>query len=265
MALTLALLIWLIALITAFGFAGGFAALPALISQYRELDAQFQRTLIVTGTALLLSHALLGYLVYRYRARAGALPHFTRGNARVEIAAAVMVALIFLALAFSGQRAWRELQANDNANPADLLVVEVLARQFVWHFHYSGADRRWGQLNTSITDDRRVEINLDRQDTASRDDLLLPGRLVVPINRPVKLMLRSQDVIHSLFIPTLRIKQDAVPGLTTTFSFTAVQTGTYEIACAELCGRDHYKMRAQLEVVSAQDFARWLATGGAPR
>ena len=83
------------------------------------------------------------------------------------------------------------------------------------------------------------------------------GEIVIPVNRDVKLILTSLDVIHSLYIPTFRIKQDAVPGMTIRLHFTATQPGTYDIACAELCGLGHHTMNAKLKVLDESEFARW--------
>src|SRR5204863_7440235 len=100
-------------------------------------------------------------------------------------------------------------------------------------------------------------LGLDTHDPASKDDVV-SGVMVVPVNREIEVILRAQDVIHSFFVPSMRFKQDAVPGLAIHMHFTPVETGDYEIACAELCGRGHYKMHGMLKVVSQDEFDKWL-------
>ena len=101
-------------------------------------------------------------------------------------------------------------------------------------------------------------VGLDTSDPASKDDVVV-NTMVLPVNREVDVTLRSEDVIHSLFIPNMRFKQDAVPGLMIHVHFTPDKVGEYEIACAELCGLGHYKMRAVVRVVSDQDFQTWMS------
>ncbi len=84
--------------------------------------------------------------------------------------------------------------------------------------------------------------------------------MVLPVGRPVELRLRAQDVIHSLFIPAMRFKQDTVPGMEIHLHFTPTQVGNYEIACAELCGSGHYRMRSMVQVVSEEEFEKWVKT-----
>ena len=101
-------------------------------------------------------------------------------------------------------------------------------------------------------------MGLDSSDPASKDDLVT-GTMYLPVGRETEVILRAHDVIHSFFIPAMRFKQDAVPGLAIHMHFTPISTGDYEIACAELCGLGHYKMHGMLKVVSQQEFAAWLA------
>jgi cytochrome c oxidase subunit 2 len=101
-------------------------------------------------------------------------------------------------------------------------------------------------------------VGVDTNDPAAKDDTVV-GTMVLPVNRQVELSLRAQDVIHSFFIPAMRFKQDAVPGLRIQMHFTPDKIGEYEIACAELCGLGHYKMHAVLRVVSEADYNSWLS------
>jgi cytochrome c oxidase subunit 2 len=100
-------------------------------------------------------------------------------------------------------------------------------------------------------------LGLDPDDPAGRDDFVSPV-LVLAVGRPVDLTLRAQDVVHSVFIPAMRFKQDTVPGMDIHAHFTPTELGTYELACAELCGLGHYRMQAKVRVLSEEEFAKWL-------
>lgn len=255
MALLLALLISVVTLVITALFASGHWHFPELISSYGEIDAQFYRTLVVTGIVFVLSHIALGYFIFRYRER-GAPAIYSHGNSRVEIACALVVAVAFIASAFLAQRVWAALHLA--SAPADALTIEVVAQQFAWNFRYPGGDGKFGRTEAKLIDDQSNPVGIDPKDLAGRDDIVRQGKLVIPVNRPIKLILRSKDVTHSFFVPGLRFKQDTVPGLQIPVNFTATKIGEYEIACAELCGLGHYKMRGKLQVMAAADYEKWL-------
>jgi cytochrome c oxidase subunit 2 len=133
--------------------------------------------------------------------------------------------------------------------------------QFQWYFRYPGPDGKFGTTKPELIDPSsggEGAVGLDPGDSASKDDVVT-GTMYSPVGREVDVILRAQDVIHSFFIPSMRFKQDAVPGLAIHMHFTPISTGDYEIACAELCGLGHYKMHGMLKVVSQQEFDAWLA------
>jgi cytochrome c oxidase subunit 2 len=133
--------------------------------------------------------------------------------------------------------------------------------QFAWYFRYPGPDGKFGATNPELEDASaggEAALGLDTKDPASKDDVVT-GTMVVPVKREIEVILRAHDVIHSLFIPQMRFKQDAVPGLAIHMHFTPIQTGDFEILCAELCGLGHYKMHGILKVVTPEEFDKWLA------
>jgi len=143
--------------------------------------------------------------------------------------------------------------------------IKNARQQFVWNFRYPGADGKFGGSRPELYNDednaataRPGPLGIDPKDPLGLDDLVSVGLMVVPVNRPVKLILRAKDVTHSFFVPALRFKQDAVPGLRINVHFTPIREGRYEIACAELCGISHHRMRAFLEVRSQSEFEKWL-------
>jgi cytochrome c oxidase subunit 2 len=139
--------------------------------------------------------------------------------------------------------------------------VEVTGLQFAWNFRYPGPDGKYGATKPELIDASiggEGAVGLDTTDPAAADDVV-SSTLLLPVNQQISVTLRAQDVIHSFFIPEMRFKQDAVPGLQIIMHFTPTQTGTYEVACAELCGLGHYKMRANARVVSQEEYQNWLS------
>jgi len=171
-----------------------------------------------------------------------------------------LTAVLFIGLNLMGSPIW----AAERFAPAEVgsVPVEVTGMQFAWYFRYPGADGRFGRTDPKVMDPsagNEAAIGLDTSDPASKDDVVT-GTMYLPVNRQVDLTLRAVDVIHSFFVPQMRFKQDAVPGLAIHMHFTPTEIGEYEIACAELCGLGHYKMHGMLHVVSQEDFDKWLAT-----
>ena len=133
--------------------------------------------------------------------------------------------------------------------PAGSYTVEVVAQQFQWNFHYPGKDNVFGRTDPKLIDDGALNfVGLDESDPNAKDDSVTTA-LAIPVNKPVELRLRSKDVIHSFWVPPLRFKQDLVPGMEIKVHFTATKVGKYELACAELCGQLHFKMKSFMLVL----------------
>lgn len=255
MGRVLAVLIWLITLLTVILFVSKRWWFPENISEHGVgIDRQFTITLLVVAFAFVAAQVGLGYVVWRYRSVAADKERatYSHGSNRLEVIWTVITALIFIGLALMGQKVWADMYFEDvPAHPSDKsFEVHVVAQQFQWNFHYPGKDNAFGRTDPKLINDGNQNfIGLDDTDEHSKDDIVAPT-LVVPINKPVRLLLRARDVTHSLWIPNLRFKQDAVPGLEIPMHFTATKVGFYEIACAELCGQLHYKMGAKMLVLS---------------
>ena len=144
----------------------------------------------------------------------------------------------------------------------DATVVRVVAEQFNWNVHYAGADGRFGTTSISLVSPTNP-IGLNRQSPFGADDITTIRQLHVPVNRPVLIQLTSKDVIHSFGVHALRVKQDATPGLVTPVWFTPTAIGVFDIACSQLCGIAHYRMRGDLVVESDADFQKFLAAEAA--
>ena len=231
---------------------------PEGISEHAPLiDAQFMRTLVVVGIAFTAAQFALGYAVIRFGRKGDARAVYTHGSNKLEVTWTIITAIVFVALAILGQRVWAQLHLTAAADNSTR--IEVVAQQFQWNFHYSGADGVFGRTEARYIDDSALNfVGLDPTDAAGRDDAQLTT-LVIPKDRPVELTLRSKDVIHSFFVPALRFKQDTVPGMAIKVHFTANKEGKYEIPCAELCGSLHYNMKSNMVVIPADEFDRLMA------
>ena len=257
MAQALAILIWLITLTSVALFSGRMGWFPEQISEYgAAIDAQFMRTLIVAGIAFVSAQVALGFYIWRYRDQGKGKVTYTHGNTKLEILLILIVTVVFVTLAALGQRVWAQLHLQEG--PADAMQIEVTGQQFAWNIRYPGADGKFGRTEPKLINDQENPVGLDPKDAASKDDIVSVNRMAIPVNRPIQLILRSKDVTHSFFAPALRFKQDTVPGLAIPIHFTASKTGEYEIACAELCGLGHYKMKGYLMVMSDEEFNAWL-------
>jgi cytochrome c oxidase subunit 2 len=231
---------------------------PEGISEHASaIDAQFMRTLVVVGISFTAAQCALGYAVIRFGRKGDARAVYTHGSNKLEVTWTMITAVVFVVLAILGQRVWANLHLNAAADNS--ARIEVVAQQFQWNFHYSGADGTFGRTDARYIDDSALNfVGLDPNDPAGKDDAQLTT-LVIPVDRPVELTLRSKDVIHSFFVPALRFKQDTLPGMAIKVHFTAKKEGKYEIPCAELCGSLHYNMKSNLVVIPSDEFDGLMA------
>jgi cytochrome c oxidase subunit 2 len=255
-AVALALFLLILTGVTVYLFIAKTWWFPPSINQMgREIDAQFMRTLWITGVVFVLSQLALGWAVFRYRSR-GQRATYNHGHNLMEIVWTAATAVVFLGLGLYGQAVWAGLHIT--GRPQGALQIEVTGQQFAWNVRYPGADGKFGATSpTLMSDSGGNPVGIDPNDPAGKDDLVLPV-MAVPVNRDVELILRSKDVTHSFFVRELRLKQDLVPGMIIRIHFKAEQVGRYEIACAELCGLGHQRMRSFLQVLSAEDYEKWL-------
>ena len=209
--------------------------LPENVSTYGgQIDDLFKLILWITGVIFVVVELLLLFFLFRYRHREGRTARYTHGSNRLEVIWTIVPAVICVVLALLSRRSWAEIKQN---MPKQAMNVEITAEQFAWNIRYPGPD---GKLETP-------------------DDVVTLNQLHFPVGRPVIVTLHSKDVIHSFFLPEFRVKQDAVPGMTTRIWFEATRVGNWEIACAELCGLGHFRMKGFVTVETPEEFERWLA------
>lgn len=251
----LAVVIWLITLGTLALFMSGKWWFPPAISEHGPAyDRQFMLTIIIVGIAFAAAQIGLGFALWRYGSTGdGQRAVYTHGNNRLEIIWTVVTAVVFIGLAVIGQQVWASLHFQPA--PPGAYKVHVLAQQFQWNFHYAGADNTFGRTDPKLINDSSLNyIGLDERDEAAKDDSVV-STLIIPVNRPVELTLRAKDVTHAFWVPELRFKQDLVPGMSIAVHFTANKVGKYELACAELCGMNHFKMKSFLLVLPQDEHA----------
>ncbi len=256
MALLLALIIWALALMTGYLLFNDTYWGPEAISKAAEqIDSAILLTLAITGIAFFSAQFLLGWFIFRYRDR-GQAARYVLGNRFVEYAGMLVTGAVFVYLAIVGQKVFAELHLNPS--PPNAVHIEVTGEQFVWNIRYPGPDGTFGRTEPRYYEKVGNIVGIVPDDPAGADDFMTVNQLAVPVNTPVELTLRSKDVLHSFFLPNLRIKQDSGPGLAIPLRFTAEKTGDYEIVCAELCGLTHYRMFAFLKVLEPDEYAAWL-------
>lgn len=202
-----------------------------------EIDHVFYLIFYIVGIGFLLGEGFIFYSLIRYRRREGQKAKFLHGNTWSQaswiLVPAAIVLFLDLWIDFAGAKAYEKVKGD---MPVSDIVVQITGKQFNWIITYPGPDGIFG------TD----------------DDFTQENDFHVPVNKVVRMILKSEDVIHSFFVPVLRLKQDLLPGREITAWFEATETGKYEIGCAELCGYGHYTMRGLLYVHSDEEYAEWV-------
>lgn len=235
------------------------------------------------------------YTLVRFRAGSnpkadheGVKSHFSTYH---EVAVVVVECLLLFALAVPIWASWVEV-GQATHDPGEALEVNVIAQQFAWNVHYPGPDGKFGRLDSGRINETLNPIGLDPDDPNGKDDIALQNLLLIPVDTPIKVNVTSKDVIHSFFLPVMRVKQDAIPGMKIPVGFQAGMTTMafkkaeylanqarydalrandprgdsappagptwvpdHQIACAQLCGAQHYKMNGLFYILSKEDFA----------
>ncbi|WP_419161962.1 cytochrome c oxidase subunit II [Candidatus Palauibacter sp.] len=222
---------------------------PNYSTQGIVIDQLFWIILVITGIAFILVEGGILWFCLKYRGREGARAHYTHGSNRLEVIWTVVPAIIIAILGVYSAAVWQDIKSQSN-RPQDALQFLVVGKQYEWNITYPGPDRKVRCPPDPEDPDR---------DPCRADNFIVRNQFHFPANEMVTVLLESEDVIHSFFIPELRVKQDAVPGMTIPIWFDSTQPGDFEIACAELCGLGHYYMQASVTVHSAADFDAWLA------
>ena len=198
------------------------------------------------------------FVLFRFRKGANPVASYTGAKGKISKGTEVAVALIeVVLLIFYAIPAWAK-RVKAFPSESEAVVVRIVAEQFAWNIHYPGPDGRFGRtaINLISADN---PLGLDRADAAAKDDITTINQLNLPIDRPVLVHLSSKDVIHSFGLIEMRVKQDAVPGMSMPVWFIPNRLGEYEISCSQLCGLGHFRMRGFITVQNQADYDKWFA------
>lgn len=225
-----------------------------LASNWGYIDDTITMTFWITGAVFVAVVLFMAYCVFRFRHRPGVRAAYEPENKKLETWLTVITTVGVAALLAPGLFVWKQFITV----PDDATDIEVVGQQWQWSFRLPGADQRLGKSDTrAITAEN--PLGLVSTDPAGSDDIVIQGGdLHLPLDKPVKILLRSIDVVHDFFVPEFRAKMDLVPGQVSYIWLVPTRTGTFEILCAELCGIGHALMRGAVVVENATDHQAWL-------
>lgn len=227
---------------------------PLASTQGVVMDEMFNAILIVTAIAFVAVHIFLALSLARYGARGTERAAHWHEHLGAELTWTIVPAIGLVVLGIVAEVVWAKVYSPP---PPNAQRVEVTARQFQWYIRYPGADGKFGRSDPKFISPGNP-LGLDPADPENKAEVVTTNDLHLVVNRPVAVRVTAVDVIHSFFLPNLRVKQDAVPGRTVEIWFTPDKTGTYQIACAQLCGVGHYTMRGNVTVEPPAAFDDWL-------
>ena len=229
--------------------------LTPLASNWGGMDETLLLTFWVTGGVFMAVGLFMVYCVWRYRYQKDRKSEYKPEDKKLEFHLTWITAVGVAALLAPGLIVWNKFVTV----PENAVKVEVMAYQWGWNYRLAGEDGILGKTSIqNISDDNPYGLDLD--DPNGKDDLLVEDAdLHLQLDKPVKVLLRSIDVLHNFYVPEFRAKMDMVPGMITFYWFTPTKTGEYEILCAELCGTGHYAMLGTVVVEEEGDYSNWLA------
>ena len=226
-----------------------------IASNWGYIDDTITLTFWITGVVFVAVLLFTAYCVLRFSYRSDRRSEYRPENAKLEWWLIGLTTLGVVGMLTPGLFVWNQYITV----PPEATEIEVVGQQWQWSFRLPGKDGRLGTTAIrNINDDNPFGIN--RKDSNGLDDILVEGNeLHLPLDRPVKVLLRSIDVLHDFYVPQFRAKMDMVPGSITYFWFTPTRVGTFDILCFELCGVGHYAMRGKVVVESQKDYDAWLS------
>lgn len=226
-----------------------------IASNWQMMDDTVNVTFWVTGVVFVVVNLFLAYCVIRFRHRKGQKAHYEPENRKLEWWLTIVTSVGIAAMLAPGLAVWAKFVTV----PEDAAVVEVLGQQWNWSYRLPGRD---GELGTS--DVRLISLDnpfgINPEDPTGQDDVLVASaELHLPIDKPVRINLRSKDVNHQFAVPQFRVKMDMVPGMVTHFWLTPTRTGSFDALCEQLCGMAHFAMRGRVVVDEEGDYQAWLS------
>lgn len=234
-----------------------------------EIDFMFNVTLILTTVVFILTHIALFGFSFKYRGSENRKAYFYPHNNSLERIWTIVPAVVLTILVILGFFTWRNITVVSPEDQKSAINIEVTGEQFKWNLRYAGSDNEIGKRNYKLTTPTNG-LGIDFKDQKSWDDKLT-SEIIIPVNKPVRFIIESKDVLHSFYLPDFRVQMNAVPGMPTYFQFTPRLTTAemreernnpkydYVLLCAKICGAGHYNMQAKVTVVSEAEYATWLA------
>jgi len=224
-------------------------------SNWGNIDDTIILSFWVTGAVFVAVCLFMAYCVWAYRYRPDRKAEYKPEDKKLEFRLTWLTALGVAALLAPGLVVWNKFITV----PENAMKIEVVAYQWGWNYRLPGVDGVLGKTSIGLISDDNP-YGLDISDPNSKDDIIvMDAELHLEINQPVKVELRSLDVLHNFYIPQFRAKMDMLPGIITYYWFTPEKKGDYEVLCAEYCGTGHYAMRGRVLVDEEKDYSNWLA------
>jgi cytochrome c oxidase subunit II len=227
---------------------------PPIASNWDYIDQTLIITFWITGAVFSAVVLFMAYCVWRFRHKEGGKAAYEPESKRLEWWLTVGTAVGVAAMLAPGLYVWAQFVTV----PDEATEIEVMGQQWQWNYRLPGEDGKLGKSDIRFVTYENP-LGIDPDDPAGQDDVVIEaGDLHLPVDKPVKVLLRSIDVLHNFYVPEFRAKMDMVPGMVTYFWFTPTRTGTYEVLCAELCGTGHGYMRGTVVVQEEEDYLAWL-------
>ena len=229
--------------------------LTPIASNWQAMDDALMITLVICAALFIIIHLFVAYAVVKFRHREGHRAAAESHNGKLEWWLIGATSLGIVAMLAPGLNVYAKLISP----PANASVFEVMGKQWDWHFRLPGKDNKLGATDVRFINATNP-FGINPEDPAGQDDVLVDGSEIhIPLNQPVKVMLRAQDVLHDFYVPQFRTRMNMVPGLVTHFWLTPTQTGRFEVLCAQLCGVGHSNMRSAVVVEEQAVYDAWLA------
>lgn len=252
MAIAIVLILIVVASVL-FHILAPWHATPAA-SNWGSIDTTLFITLVISGIFFIAITLFMAVAVVRYRHKEGARADYQPENKKLELWLIIVTSIGIAAMLAPGLIVYNDFIRV----PKNAYELEVIAQQWQWAFRFAGQDGKLGRSDIKFVDSTNL-LGLDPKDPAGQDDVLIRNNEIrLPLDKPVKVLLRSKDVLHNFYVPQIRSKMDMVPGMVSHFWFTPTKTGKYEILCAEYCGVGHFNMRGHMIVEEQGAFDQWL-------
>jgi len=226
-----------------------------IASNWKMMDDTVNITFVVTGIVFVAVNLFMASAVFLYRHRQGRKAEYSPENKKLEWWLTILTSVGVAAMLTPGLFVWAKFVTV----PKDAAVVEAVGQQWTWSYRFPGRDGVLGTTDAKlITPDN--PFGIDPKDPKGADDILVSSQeLHLPVNKPVKMLMRSKDVNHQFAVAQFRVKMDMVPGMVTYVWLTPTKTGSYDALCEQLCGMPHFSMRGRVVVDARSDFETWLS------